>query len=144
MLASLSDPDIWTALLKIAVINVVLSGDNAVVIALACRGLSPAHQRKAFIVGAGGIVVLMTILTACAAMLMTLPWIQAVGSVLLIWIGIKLLLPEDDDERARRDAALLVGGQDDHRRRHRDEPRQRARHGRRREGPPRHAVPRPR
>jgi YjbE family integral membrane protein len=96
MLATLSDPDIWTALFKIAVINVVLSGDNAVVIALACRGLSPAHQRKAFIVGAGGIVVLMTILTACAAMLMTLPWIQAVGSVLLIWIGIKLLLPEDD------------------------------------------------
>jgi YjbE family integral membrane protein len=97
-LPSLSDPEMWTALFKIAVINVVLSGDNAVVIALACRSLQPAQQRKAFIVGTGGIVVLMTILTAMAAWLMTLPYIQIIGSVLLVWIGIKLLLPEDGEE----------------------------------------------
>jgi YjbE family integral membrane protein len=97
MLAALSDPDTWTALVKIAVINIVLSGDNAVVIALACRGLPPRQQRNAFIVGTGGIVVLMTALTAFAALLMTLPWIQAIGSVLLIWIGIKLLLPDDGE-----------------------------------------------
>ncbi len=60
MLAALHDPDIWTALFKIAVINVVLSGDNAVVIALACRSLPPRQQRDAFLVGTGGIVVLMT------------------------------------------------------------------------------------
>ena len=97
MLASLADPEIWTALVKIAIINVVLSGDNAVVIALACRSLNPKDQKKAFIIGTAGIVVLMTLLTAFAAMLMTIPYIQLVGSVLLLWIGIKLLMPEDDD-----------------------------------------------
>ncbi|MEO6928678.1 MAG: TerC family protein [Casimicrobiaceae bacterium] len=92
----MSNPDTWTALLKIAVINIVLSGDNAVVIALACRSLAPRQQRNAFIVGAAGIVVLMTALTSCAALLMTLPWIQLAGSALLLWIGVKLLLPEDE------------------------------------------------
>ena len=97
MLDLLSNPDTWTALFKIAVINVVLSGDNAVVIALACRSLEPKQQRNAFIVGTVGIVVLMTGLTSCAALLMSLPWIQLAGSVLLLWIGIKLMLPEDED-----------------------------------------------
>src|SRR5512146_2695237 len=97
MLETLTSPDTWTALFKIAVINVVLSGDNAVVIALACRSLPPRQQKSAFILGTGGIVVLMTALTACAALLMTLPYIQIVGSLLLLWIGIKLLLPEDEE-----------------------------------------------
>lgn len=97
MYETLTNPEMWTAFLKIAVINVVLSGDNAVVIALACRSLPPKQQRNAFIVGTGGIVVLMTLLTVFAAWLMTIPYIQLVGSVLLLWIGIKLLLPEDDD-----------------------------------------------
>jgi YjbE family integral membrane protein len=97
MLAVLSDPTCGLQLVKIAVINVVLSGDNAVVIALACRNLPPRQQRNAFIVGTGGIVVLMTGLTAFAALLMSLPWIQAIGSLLLLWIGIKLLLPDDGD-----------------------------------------------
>ena len=96
-LQALNDPETWTALFKIAVINVVLSGDNAVVIALACRSLEPKQQRKAFMVGTGGIVVLMTVLTAFAAWLMTLPYIQLIGSVLLVWIGIKLLLPEEEE-----------------------------------------------
>lgn len=98
MLELLGDPRTWTALFTIAIINVVLSGDNAVVIALACRSLDPRQQRKAFLVGAAGIVVLMTLLTAFAALLMTLPYLQLVGSVLLFWIGIKLLLPEDGEE----------------------------------------------
>src|SRR5690242_20443239 len=98
MWAALSDPEMWTALVKIAVINVVLSGDNAVVIALACRSLPPKQQKSAFIVGTAGIVVLMTILTIFAAALMTVPYLQLVGSVLLLWIGIKLLLPEDGDD----------------------------------------------
>jgi len=97
MFAALGDPETWMALVKIAIINVVLSGDNAVVIALACRSLPPRQQRNAFIVGTGGIVVLMTVLTAFAAWLMTLPWIQAIGSLLLLWIGVKLLLPEDGE-----------------------------------------------
>src|SRR6476469_6969554 len=97
MLAALTDPETWTALFKIAVINVVLSGDNALVIALACRPLPPRQQRNAFIVGTAGIVVLMTLLTSSAALLMTLPYIQIVGSLLLLWIGVKLLLPENED-----------------------------------------------
>lgn len=98
MMETLSNPDTWTALVKIAIINILLSGDNAVVIALACRSLEPKQQRKAFLVGAGGIVVLLTVFTVFAALLMDLPYIQIVGSVLLLWIGIKLLLPEDGDE----------------------------------------------
>jgi YjbE family integral membrane protein len=98
MLAYLTDPEMWTALVKIAIINVVLSGDNAVVIALACRSLNPKDQRKAFIIGTAGIVVLMTVLTIFAAALMTVPYLQLTGSVLLLWIGIKLLLPEDGDD----------------------------------------------
>ena len=97
MLAALSNPDTWMALFKIAVINVVLSGDNALVIALACRSLNPRDQKRAFIVGTAGIVVLMTALTSFAALLMTLPYIQILGSLLLLWIGVKLLLPEDED-----------------------------------------------
>ena len=106
MLAALSNPDTWTALFKIAVINVVLSGDNAVVIALACRSLSPRDQKNAFIVGTAGIVVLMTGLTSFAALLMTLPYIQIVGSLLLLWIGVKLLLPEDDDGNVRESGSF--------------------------------------
>lgn len=86
------------SLAQIMFINVVLSGDNAVVIALACRSLNPKDQRRAFIIGTAGIVILMTLLTAFAAALMTVPYIQLVGSVLLLWIGIKLLLPEEGDE----------------------------------------------
>src|SRR6476661_437621 len=97
MLAALGNPDTWMALFEIAVINIVLSGDNAVVIALACRSLAPRDQKKAFIIGTAGIVVLMTALTSFAALLMTLPYIQILGSLLLLWIGVKLLLPEDED-----------------------------------------------
>ena len=96
MLENLTNPDIWIALVKIAVINVVLSGDNAVVIALACRNLPPKQQRNAFIIGTGGIVVLMTALTGAAAYLLSLPYLQLVGSVLLLWIGVKLLIAEDE------------------------------------------------
>src|SRR5579885_1473935 len=82
-------------LLQIVIINIVLSGDNAVVIALACRSLPPRQQRTAFILGGIGVIVLMAILTAFASYLMTLPYIELAGSVVLLWIGIKLLLPEN-------------------------------------------------
>jgi YjbE family integral membrane protein len=96
MIETLSSPDMWVALFQIAVINVLLSGDNAVVIALACRSLPAKQQKQAFAVGAAGIVVLMTALTGFAAYLLTLPYLEIIGSVLLLWIGIKLLVPEDE------------------------------------------------
>ncbi len=86
------------ALGKIMVMNVVLSGDNAVVIALACRRLSPAHQKKAFVWGSVGVVVLMVVLTIFVVYLLSLPYLEIVGSVLLLWIGIKLLVAEDEGE----------------------------------------------
>ena len=98
MLATLTDPEIWIALVKIAVINVVLSGDNAVVIALACRNLPPKQQRNAFIIGAAGVIVLMTALTGVAAYLLTLPLLELVGSALLLWIGVKLLVAEEEGD----------------------------------------------
>ncbi|MDA8108527.1 MAG: TerC family protein [Betaproteobacteria bacterium] len=92
----LADPSIWIALIQICVINVLLSGDNAVVIALACRSLPPRQQRQAFVAGAAGIVVLMTALTAAAAYLLSLRYLELVGALLLLWIGVRLLVPEDD------------------------------------------------
>lgn len=90
--------DFWIGLLKIIWINVILSGDNAVVIALAARSL-PAHQQtKAVVLGSSAAVVLRVILTVVAARLMAISFLQIVGGVLLLWIGWKLLVEEDDDE----------------------------------------------
>jgi YjbE family integral membrane protein len=89
------------ALVQIMLINVVLSGDNAVVIALACRRLSPEHQKKAFVWGSVGVVVLMVLLTACVVFLLSLPYLEVVGSLLLLWIGIKLLVAEESAEEGK-------------------------------------------
>ncbi len=83
----------WLGLAKIIGVNVVLSGDNAVVIALAARSLPAKQQKLAILYGAGAAVVLRIILTIFAVALLTLPWLKIVGSLLLYWIGIKLLVP---------------------------------------------------
>src|SRR5258708_12580842 len=88
--------DAVVALMQIMLINVVLSGDNAVVIALAGGRLSPAHEKQAFVWGSAGVVVLMVGLTACVVFLLSLPYLEIVGSLLLLWIGIKLLIAEDE------------------------------------------------
>ena len=92
----------WVALGKIIGVNIVLSGDNAVVIALAARSLPPKQQKLAILWGAGAAVVLRIILTFVAVWLLSLPWLKIVGSLLLFWIGIKLLVPEEpgDDVEA--------------------------------------------
>lgn len=84
------------ALLQIMVINVVLSGDNAVVIALACRRLSPRHQKIAFLWGSLGVVVLMVALTGVVSYLLSLPYLEMVGSAMLLWIGVKLLMGDEE------------------------------------------------
>ena len=89
-----SASEMLSALAEIVVINVVLSGDNAVVIALACRSLPPRQQKLAFLIGSLGVIVLMTLLTAFASYLLGLPYLELTGSVLLLGIGVKLLLPE--------------------------------------------------
>ena len=90
-------PLFWTALLKIIGVNIVLSGDNAVVIALAARSLPAKQQKQAIFWGSGAAIVLRIVLTLFAVALLALPWLKLVGSVLLLWIGVKLLVPEDDD-----------------------------------------------
>src|SRR2546426_2977595 len=91
------DPLFWTALLKIIGVNIVLSGDNAVVIALAARSLRGKQQKQAIIWGSGAAIVLRIILTLFAVALLALPWLKLIGAVLLLWIGVKLLIPEEDD-----------------------------------------------
>jgi YjbE family integral membrane protein len=85
----------WIGLAKIIGVNIVLSGDNAVVIALAARSLPPKQQKQAILWGAGAAVVLRIILTVFAVALLSLPWLKIIGSLLLFWIGIKLLVPEE-------------------------------------------------
>lgn len=91
-----NDPQFWVALMQIIGVNIVLSGDNAVVIALACRSLPPAQQRKGIFYGSAGAIVLRVMLTVFAIYLLTLPYLKLAGSALLLWIAVKLLLPEDE------------------------------------------------
>ena len=100
--------DFWIGLLKIIWINVILSGDNAVVIALAARTLPPHQQTKAVVLGSSAAVVLRVLLTVVAAKLMTISFLQIVGGLLLLWIGFKLLL-EEDEGGGEDGAAKTVG-----------------------------------
>ena len=88
----------WVGLGKIIWVNLLLSGDNAVVIALAARSLPPSQQKLAVFWGAAAAVIMRVILTVFAVALLTLPWLKIIGGVLLLWIGIKLLVPEEDKE----------------------------------------------
>ena len=94
----LQSVDFWIGLLKIIWINIILSGDNAVVIALAARSLPPAQQRMAVLWGSGAAVVLRIILTVVAAKLLEMSYLQIVGGLLLLWIGVQLLSEEEEEE----------------------------------------------
>src|SRR5687767_3967741 len=91
----LGDPQFWTGLGQIILINIVLSGDNAVVIALAARSLPPLQQKQAILWGSGGAVVMRVILTIVAVQLLSLPVLKIVGGLLLLWIAVQLMLPEE-------------------------------------------------
>ncbi len=78
-------------------VNIVLSGDNAVVIALASRSLPADQRKKAIFWGSAAAIILRVILTVFAVKMLQLPWLKIVGALLLLWIGVKLLIPEDDD-----------------------------------------------
>ena len=94
----LQGSDFWVGLLKIVWINIILSGDNAVVIALAARSLPPHQQKQAIFWGSGAAVVLRVVLTLIAVKLLELPYLQIIGGLLLLWIGVQLLGDEDDEE----------------------------------------------
>ncbi|WP_353235652.1 TerC family protein [Diaphorobacter ruginosibacter] len=94
----ISTPDFWIGLVKIIWINIILSGDNAVVIALAARSLPPEQQKKAIVIGSGAAVVLRIVLTVVAAKLLELSFLQIIGGCLLLWIGYQLLTGDDEEE----------------------------------------------
>jgi len=94
----MAEPTFWIAVGKIIWINILLSGDNALVIALACRGLSPRHRLWGMIFGAGAAVMLRIIFTGIVATLMELPYLKLIGGLALIVIAAKLLVPEHEDE----------------------------------------------
>ena len=94
----LQTPEFWIGLLKIIWINIILSGDNAVVIALAARSLPPEQQKKAVLFGSGAAVVLRIALTVVAVQLLELPYLQIVGGLLLLWIGTQLLSEDGEGE----------------------------------------------
>jgi YjbE family integral membrane protein len=91
-------PVFWLAVGKIIWINVLLSGDNALVIAMACRGLHGRHRLWGMIIGAGIAVILLIAFTGVVATLMALPYLKLVGGIALIVIAAKLLVPEDEND----------------------------------------------
>ena len=90
-------PEFWVAVGQIIMIDILLGGDNAVVIALACRKLPPAMRTKGILWGTAGAIVLRVILIFFALTLLAIPFLKVVGALLLVWIGVKLLAPEHDD-----------------------------------------------
>ena len=90
-------PEFWLALSQIILINIVLSGDNAVVIALASRSLPPQQQKKAILFGSMGAIGLRIVLTFFAVYLLSQPYLKLVGAALLLWIGIGLLKGDDGE-----------------------------------------------
>lgn len=98
----------FIALLKIIWVNILLSGDNAVVIALASRNLPAQQQKKAIFFGSGAAIVLRVVLTLFAVQLLQLPWLKLVGAVLLLWIGIQLLADNDGDAEVHASSSIWV------------------------------------
>jgi len=91
-------PQFWLALGEIIYINILLSGDNAVVIALACRNLPPRQRQLGIIFGSVAAIVLRVVLTIFVATLMAIPFLQLAGAAALLWIAIKLVIPEDESD----------------------------------------------
>ncbi|MDP3138273.1 MAG: TerC family protein [Burkholderiaceae bacterium] len=104
----MQNPDFWIGLIKIIWINIILSGDNAVVIALAARSLPPHQQRQAVLFGSGAAVVLRIILTVVAAQLLALPYLQILGGALLLWIGVQLLGDEGGEEGESKEYGSMM------------------------------------
>ncbi len=109
MIEMMSDPAFWVAVPQIIMIDILLGGDNAVVIALACRNL-PDHQRKKGIAwGVAGAIGLRVVLIFFAIHLLALPFLNIVGAILLLWIGMKLIDCGDDGEHQVASSTTLFG-----------------------------------
>jgi YjbE family integral membrane protein len=110
MLEMLVTAQFWVDVAKIIMIDLLLSGDNAVVIALACRNLPVDQRKRGILFGVVGAIVLRVVLTFFAVSLLSLPYLKLIGAFLLLWIGVKLLLPEDEhDEGSIKADTRLFG-----------------------------------
>ena len=107
MMEMLSSVAFWQALGAIIWVNLLLSGDNAVVIALAARSLPAHQQKKAVFWGSAAAIIMRVILTIFAVALLQLPWLKLIGGVLLLWIGVKLIVPEDGGEHIESSDNLM-------------------------------------
>jgi YjbE family integral membrane protein len=104
-LTQFSQPQFWVAVVQIIWIDLILSGDNAVVIAMACRGLPPRQRRKGMIIGAGVAAALLIVFTITVSALITLPFLRLISACALLWIAIRLVGPDQHDEADTPQAA---------------------------------------
>jgi YjbE family integral membrane protein len=100
----------WSAVLQIIMIDLLLGGDNAVVIALATRNLNPRHRMQGVLWGTAGAIILRVVLIGFAVTMLKIPFLKLVGGLLLLWIGIKLLIPEDDDAHSKIEGSDRLWG----------------------------------
>jgi len=103
--AEIAQPRFWLSVLEVVWINILLSGDNAVVIALACRGLPPRERMWGMIIGAGFASALLIAFTGLISVLLTVPYLKLLGAMLLLWIAVKLLMPQAHDAEGTPEAA---------------------------------------
>jgi YjbE family integral membrane protein len=100
----------WISVLQIIAIDILLGGDNAIVIALACRRLPEQQRKQGILWGVVGAIVLRVILIFFALQLLAIPFLKIVGGALLLWIGVKLLQPENDDEHGKIEGSAHLMG----------------------------------
>jgi YjbE family integral membrane protein len=98
----------WVTLAEIVMVNIMLSGDNAVVIALASRSLPPKQQKLAILYGSMGAILLRILLTFFAVMLLDVPTLKIIGAALLVWIAIRMLLPEQEEKKLDAQKNLIA------------------------------------
>lgn len=103
------DSVFWTALGQIIGVNIILSGDNAVVIALACRNLPEKYRNKAIFAGSAGAIILRIIFSIFVVELMAFPYLKVIGGILLLWIGVKLIVPEAEHGEGIEGSSNLWG-----------------------------------
>ncbi|MBD8120449.1 TerC family protein [Pseudomonas lutea] len=110
MIELINSPGFWLAVMQIIAIDILLGGDNAVVIALACRKLPEAQRNRAIIGGALGAILLRVGMIFFALQLLELPFLKLIGALLLLWIGIKLMVPEGEDAHDNMSASPKLWG----------------------------------
>jgi YjbE family integral membrane protein len=103
---ALTSPAVWGALGAIIVANILLSGDNAVVIAMAARSLPPQQQRKAIVYGSAAAIVMRIVLTIVAVQMLQVPYLKILGALALLWIGIQLLLDSEEEGEVKETGTM--------------------------------------